>query len=73
MIIGGDFNEQRPLIQKMLITRDFKAVIPEGHATHAAGNQLDQVFANFAVDVEQLPEGTVNSDHTSFLITTTIT
>ena len=73
MIIAGDFNEQRPVIQTKLIKRGFKAVIPEGHATHIAGNQLDQVFANFAVDVMQLPAGTVNSDHASFTITATIT
>jgi hypothetical protein len=34
---------------------------------------LDQIFANFAVDAEQLPQGTVDSDHASFLITTTVT
>ncbi len=73
MIVAGDFNEQRQVIQKKLIARGFKAAIPEGHPTHSAGNQLDQVFANFGVDVEQLPAGTVNSDHTSFVITTTIT
>ena len=48
-------------------------MIPDGHATHIAGNQLDQIFANFAVDVEQLPQGTVDSDHASFLITASIT
>ena len=47
-------------------------MIPDGHATHSAGNQLDQIFANFAVDAEQLPQGTVDSDHFSFFITATV-
>ena len=51
ILIAGDFNEQRPTIQKKLLLRGFKAAIPEGRATHAGGNQLDQVFANFSVDV----------------------
>ena len=71
-LIAGDFNEQRPQVQNKLCARGFQSVIPEGHATHTAGNQLDQIFANFAVDVEQLPQGTVDSDHASFLITSTI-
>ena len=34
---------------------------------------MDQILANFAVDVEQLPQGTVDSDHASFSITASIT
>jgi len=37
-IIAGDFNEQRPHVQAKLRARGFKAAIPEGHATHPAGN-----------------------------------
>ena len=73
IIIAGDFNEQRPHVQSRLRERGFQSVIPEGHATHIAGNQLYQIFTTFAVDVEQLPQGTVDSDHASFLITATVT
>ena len=72
-ILAGDLTEQRPHVQSKLRARGLLSAIPDGHATHSAGNQLDQIFANFAVDVEQLTKGTVDSDHASFLITASIT
>ncbi len=71
-LIAGDFNEHRPSMQRELVARGFAGVVPEGAATHKDGHHLDQIFANFSVDVQQLPEGSVDSDHRSFLVTATI-
>ena len=71
-LIAGDFNEHRASMQRELVARGFVGVIPEGLNTHRDGHHLDQIFANFSVDVQQLPEGTVDSDHRSFLVTATI-
>jgi hypothetical protein len=51
-LIAGDFNEHRSSMQRELVARGFVGVIPEGSATHKDGHHLDQIFANFSVDVQ---------------------